>query len=72
MNNLYDRQDELEEIVRRIDNLVDEIKDEYFINELNELKYEAQDELEEVKEKIAKQEEEEEKEQNLEFERSRL
>ena len=67
MNNLYDRQDELEEIVRRIDNLVDEIKDEYFINELNELKYEAQDELEEVKEKIAKQEEEEEKEQNLEF-----
>lgn len=72
MNNLYDRQDELEEIVRRIDNLVDEIKNEYFINELNELKYEAQDELEEVKEKIAKQEEEEEKEQNLEFERSRL
>lgn len=72
MNNLYDRQDELEEIVRRIDNLVDEIKDDYFINELNELKYEAQDELEEVKEKIAKQEEEEEKEQNLEFERSRL
>ena len=72
MNNLYDRQDELEEIVRRIDNLADEIKDDYFINELNELKYEAQDELEEVKEKIAKQEEEEEKEQNLEFERSRL
>ena len=61
MENLYDRKDELDEIIDGIDKIIDgySIKDRYYIDSLNEIKYEAQNELEEVEEKLWKYEQDE-------------
>ena len=67
-----ERYDELDEIVSSLDRLVDEITDIYYIDALNELKFEAQNELEQVEEELRKEQWEEEREMNYEFERSRL
>lgn len=69
---LYDKQGELENIVDTLDVLVDDITDKYYIDMINELKYEAQTELEEVNEKISEEEREEIQEENRQYERSRL
>ena len=70
--NYQDRYDELDNIVRTLDNLVDDITDKNYIDMLNEIKYEAQNELEEVEEKLYRQEEEEQEELEDEFNRGRL
>lgn len=67
-----ERYDELDHIVNSIDILVDDINDKYYIEMLKELKFEAQNELEEVKEKLQKEYDEEERQMNCDFERSRL
>lgn len=67
-----ERYDELDNIVRSIDVIVDEITDKYYIDMLNEIKFEAQNELEEIQEKLQEEYEEEEREMNQQFERSRL
>lgn len=67
-----ERYDELDNIVRSIDVIVDEITDKYYIDMLNEIKFEAQNELEEIQEKLQEEYEEEERERNQQFERSRL
>lgn len=69
---LQRKYDELEEIVSSINLLIDEIDDQDYIDDLNEIKYRAQDELEEVQEKILEENEREEREMNRQFERSRF
>ena len=71
MNN-QERYDELDNIVSSIDMLVDDIKDKYYIDVLNEIKFEAQNELEEIEEELQKEQEAEEREMNYQFERERL
>lgn len=67
-----DKYDELDNIINTLDVLVDEISDDYYKDMLNDLKYEAQDKLEEIKKELIKEEEEEERKMNMDFERSRL
>lgn len=69
---LQGKYDELDNIVNTLDVLIDETTDKYFIDMLSELKFEAQNELEEIQEEIAIEEEKELFEQNREFEESRL
>ncbi len=69
--NLQDRYDELDNIVNTIAILVDEISDKYYIDMLKELKFEAQNELEEVQEQLQEEYEKEEREIKREFERDR-
>lgn len=72
IDKLYERQDELETIIDGIDSIVDNITDKYYIDVLNESKYEAENELEEIEDRICEYENEEEREENIEFEGSRL
>lgn len=70
-----EKYDELTSIIDGIDSIIDDItkiNSEYYIDLLNELKYEAENEQEEVEEILRKQEEEEEREMNRMFENSRL
>lgn len=67
-----ERYDELDSMVRSIDVLIDDITDKYYIDMLNEIKFEAQNELEELQEKLQQEYEKEEREMNGQFERSRL
>ena len=69
---LYDKQGELEQIVDTLDSLADDISDKYYKDMINELKFEAQEELEEVDEQISEIERRELEEENRQFERSRL
>lgn len=69
---LQDRYDELDNIISSIDILVDEISDKDYIDRLNEIKFDAQNEIEEIEEKLEKEREEEEKQQEFEYERSVL
>ena len=69
---LQERYDELDNIVRSIDVLIDDITDKYYIDMLNELKFEAQNELEEVGEKLQEEYEKEEREMNQQYERSKI
>lgn len=69
---LQRKYDELDEIVSSINLLIDEIDDQDYIDDLNEIKYRAQDELEEVQKKILEENEREEREMNRQFERSRF
>ena len=70
--NYQDRYDELENIVNTLEMLVDEITDKYYIDMLNQLRFEAQDELEEVSERLYKEENSEQKELENEFNRGRF
>lgn len=67
-----ERYDELDNIVSSIDILVNDISDKNYIDMLNEIKFNAQNELEEVEEKLQEEYNKEEKQMNYEFERSRL
>ena len=65
-----DRYDELDNMVRTLDILVDDINDKYYIDLINDIKYEAENELEEVAEKLEKERRREEMQMNYEYERS--
>ena len=67
---LQDRYDELDNIVRTLDILVDDINDKYYIDLINDIKFEAENELEEVSEKLEAEREREEMQQEYEYERS--
>lgn len=69
---LQDRYDELDNIILGIDDIVENIKDKYYIDILNELKYEAQREQEEIEERLQKEYQKEEYQMNYEFERSKF
>ena len=69
---LQEKYDELANIVVTLDVLIDEISDKYYIDMLNEIKFEAQDQRNEIQEELIKQEEKEMFEQNRDFEKNRL
>lgn len=69
---MQDRYDELENIIDTLDSLIDDITDRYYIDVLNDIKYEAQKELEEVEEQLYKEEQEEQRELEREYYRGRL
>lgn len=70
--NYQDRYDELENIDNTLGMLVDEITDKYYIDMLNQLRFEAQDELKEVSERLYKEENSEQRELENEFNRGRF
>jgi len=63
---------ELDNIVRSIDEILSDIRDRYYIDMLNEIKFEAKNQLEEVQEKLQEELEIEEREMNRQFEKNRL
>lgn len=65
-----DRYDELDNIVRTLDILVDDINDKYYKDLINDIKFEAENELEEVSEKLQEEQRREEMQMNYEYERS--
>ncbi len=69
---LQDRYGELDNIILGIDEIVENINDKYYIDMLNDLKYEAQTEQEEIEERLRKEYQKEEYQMNYEFERSRI
>ena len=71
MNN-QDRYDELDNIVSSLNILIDEIRDKDYVDMLNEIKYQAQDELEELEEILQAEQWQEMQQMNNDFERSRL
>lgn len=56
---LQDKYDELENIVSTIDNLTNELTDKYYIDCLNEIKFEAQNELTDIEEQLEAEQERE-------------
>ena len=65
-----DRYDELDNIVRTLDILADDINDKYYIDLINDIKFEAENELQEVSEKLEEERRREEMQMNYEYERS--
>ena len=72
IDDLYNRKDELEEIIDKMDTLIDDVTDVDYKDTFKEIKYDAESELEEVDEQISKLEQKELEEENRQFERSRL
>lgn len=68
--NTQDRYDELDNIVRTLDILVDDINDKYYIDLINDIKFEAENELQEVSEKLEEEQKREERQLEYEYERS--
>lgn len=69
---LNDKYEELSELVSGIEDLVNKIEDVTYIEQLNGIKGEVQAELDKVSEQLEEQQEAEDREMNIEFERSRL
>lgn len=69
---LNDKYEELSELVAGIEDLVNKIEDVTYIEQLNGIKGEVQSELDKVSEQLEEQQEAEDREMNIEFERSRL
>ena len=72
ISDLYNKKDELEEIINKMDILLDDVTDRDYRDTFFKIKYDAQSELEEVDEQISKLEKDELAEENRQFERSRL
>lgn len=71
---LYEKVDDLENIVDTIENLISELNKEnqYYIENLNDIKLEAFGELEEARQELARQEREEQNELEREYDRERI
>ena len=69
---LNDKYEELSELVAEIEDIVNKIEDVTYIEQLNGIKGEVQAELDKVSEQLEEQQEAEDREMNIEFERSRL
>ena len=70
LEELRNKYDELDNIISSIRILTKEIIDKNYIEQLELIQYEAQNELDEIEPQIQKLEEEEEREINREYERS--
>lgn len=70
LEELRNKYDELDNIISSIRILTKEITDKNYIEQLELIQYEAQNELDEIEPQIQKLEEEEEREINREYERS--
>lgn len=66
--------DDLDNLIRNIDNAIDEIEDKKYmkdyIDSLNYIKYDLENDKEEVAEKLEEEQKREEKQQEYEYERS--
>ena len=62
-----DRYDELDNIINSIDILIDEISDKDYIDRLNEIKFDAENELQEVSEKLEEENKREERQQENDY-----
>ena len=62
--------DELDMIVEELDYLINKISDKNYKEQLELIKYEAQEEKDEIEPEVIRQQEKEEKWQELEYERS--
>lgn len=69
---LYERANELQNIVDTLDTLIDDIQDKEYKEILAEIKYQAQDELEQVEDELYEIEEQEEKELEREYDNQRI
>ena len=72
LEELRNKYDELDNIISSIRILTKEITDKNYIEQLELIQYEAQNELDEIEPQIQKLEEEEEREINKEYERSKI
>lgn len=72
MEELQERYDELDNIISSLDMLIDEITDNEYIEQLREIKYQAENEKEEVEPRLRELQEQEEREMNREYELSQL
>lgn len=70
LEELRNKYDELDNIISSLNSLMDDLTDKNYIEQLELIKYEAQNELDEIEPQIQKLEEEEEREMNREYERS--
>lgn len=64
---LQDKYDELDNIISSIDILIDEISDKDYKDRLNEIKFDAQNELEETEEELEQEQDKERRQQEKEF-----
>lgn len=69
---LQERYDELDNIVSTLDSLINEINDESYIKDLQYIKYQAENERDEVETNLQKEQNKEYKEMNRQFIESRL
>ena len=67
---LQERYDELDNIIQTLDTLIEDITDKYYIDQLRETMYEAQNELNEIEPKLQEQYNREERELENEYWRS--
>lgn len=67
---LQDRYDELYNLISSLSSLIDELTDKNYIEQLELIKYEAQNEFEEVSEQLSAEQEREYAEMNYQYERS--
>lgn len=67
---LQDRYDELDNLISSLDLLIDELTDKNYIEQLELIKFEAQNEFEEVSEQLSAEQEKEYAEMNYQYERS--
>lgn len=72
LEELRNKYDELDNIISSIRILTKEITDKNYIEQLELIQYEAQNELDEIEPQIQKLEEEEEREINREYESSKI
>lgn len=67
---LQDRYDELDNLISSLNSLMDELTDKNYIEQLKLIKFEAQNEFEEVSEQLSAEQEREYAEINYQYERS--
>ena len=67
---LQDRYDELDNLISSLNSLMDELTDKNYIEQLELIKFEAQNEFEEVSEQLSAEQEREYAEMNYQYERS--
>ena len=69
---LQERYDELDNIVSTLNSLIDEINDESYIEDLQYIKYQAENERDKVEADLQKEQDKEDKEMNRQYIESRL
>lgn len=72
MDEIKDKYYTLEDTVNRLDSIIDDISNMQYAEELNEIKYEMQNEMEELQKRIQEQEEKEARAEEQEYENSVL
>lgn len=65
-----DKYDELDNIIRTLDMLVEDLNDKYYIDWINDIKFEAENELAEVSEKLEQEQRREKMQQEYLYESS--